>query len=284
MEAKRNIVIVLVTSCLLFTPFGAWKMSAQQAVAPGDAGKPQTQDDPLAELIPENRDLFNALREAAKEGRDADVLADGKKLIPGLQKDTPLADFVTLLTANAAAEAGETSYALSIAKPLSDAHGDDWRVAALLTRLYAESGNTELRDQQIVRLIDLHKRTSDPDFAKLHTFPIQKIQLHSGYALFLYPFEPLKPHNAYLIALIYTSDGKQDYRIEIDSEDVDQAFFKPKKPGDRRFSIDSYRQNGTNPDWPESQALHGFIDGVFGYDAMRDRIMQIANGEVPKQK
>jgi hypothetical protein len=238
----------------------------------------------LAELTAENRDLFYALREAAKKGNDADVLADGKKLLPALQTGTPLANFVTLLTAESATEVGETSYALSIAKPLFDAHADDWHVAALLTRLYAESGDETLRDQQIVRLIDLHKRTSDPDFAKLHTFPIQKIKLHSGYAVFLYPFEPLKPHNVYLLALIYTKEDKQDYRIEIDSEEVDQAFFKPKKPGDRRFSIDSYRQNETNPNWPESQALHGFIDGVFDYDAMRDRMMQIANGEESKQK
>jgi hypothetical protein len=284
MEAKRNVFIVLVTFCLLIMLPLARQMPAQQAVAPDDTGKPQAHHDPLAELTPENRDLFYALREAAKKGNDADVLTDGKRLLPALQTGTPLADFVTLLTANAATEAGETSYALSLAKPLFGAHADDWRVAALLTRLYAESGDKALRDQQIAFLTDLHKRTSDPDFAKLHTFPIQKIKLHSGNAVFLYPFEPLKPHNAYLVALIYSNDGKQDHRIEIDSEDVDQAFFKPKKAGERRFSIDSYRQNETNPNWPESQALHGFIDGVFDYDAMRDRMLQIANGEESKEK
>lgn len=284
MDAKRKTFIVLGALCLQVMLSSALQISAQQSVAADDTGKPRADHDPLAELTPENRDLFYALREAAKKGNDADVLTDGKKLLPALQAGTPLADFVTLLTANAATEAGETSYALSLAKPLFDAHADDWRVAALLTRLYAESGDTTLRDQQIVRLTDLHKRTSDPDFAKLHTFPIQKNKLHSGYALFLYPFEPLSRHNVYLVALIYTSEGKQDCRIEIDSEDVDQAFFKPKKPGDRRFSIDSYRQNETNPNWPESQALHGFIDGVFDYDAMRDRMMQIANGEDSKQK
>jgi len=284
MAAKRNILVALVNFCLLIMLSFAWQMSAQQAVAPGDTGKPQENHDPLADLTPENRDLFYALREAAKKGNDADVLTDGKRLLPALQTSTPLADFVTLLTANAATEAGETSYALSLAKPLFDSHKDDWRVAALLTRLYAEDGDKTLRDQQIVRLTDLHKRTSDQDFAKLHTFPIQKIKLHSGYALFLYPFEPLKGHNVYLLALIFSSEDKQVSRIEIDSEEVDQAFSKPKRPGERRFSIDSYRQNETNPNWPESQALHGFIDGVFDYDAMRDRIIQIANGENSKQK
>jgi len=169
-------------------------------------------------------------------------------------------------------------------KPFVDAHPMDWHSASLLVRTYAERGEKELRDQQIAHLIDLHKQTTDPDFAKLHIFPIQKMKLHSGYALFLYPFKPMGRDNVYLMALIFTSEGKQGYRIEIDSDDVDQAFFKPNKPGERRFSIDSYRQNETNPNWPESQSLFGFIDGVFDYDAMRDRMITIANGEESQQK
>jgi hypothetical protein len=261
-----------------------WQLSAQQAAAPDATGKPQEHHDPLSELTPENRALFDALQEAARHGHDPDVLTNGKKLLPALQTGTPLTDFVTLLTANAAAEAGETSYALSLVKPLVDAHPDDWHVAALLARLYAESGEKALRDQQVARVVALHKQSTDPDFTKLHIFPIQKIKLHSGSAVFLYPFEPMGRHNVYLVALIYTNEGKQNYRIEIDSEDVDQAFFKAKKPGDRRFSIDSYRENETNPNWPESQALHGFIDGVFDYDTMRDRMVIVANGEEPQQK
>lgn len=105
------------------------------------------------------------------------------------------------------------------------------------------------------------------------------MKLQSGYAVFLYPFEPVKPHNAFLVALIYTSDEKQDYRLELDSEDVDQAFFKPKRSGERRFSIDSYRKNENNENWPESQALHGFVDGAFDYDQMRDLLVTAANGE-----
>jgi len=212
------------------------------------------------------------------------VLTDGKKLLPALKTDTPLADFVTQLTAGAAVETGDTGYALALMKPFMEAHPKDWHGAALLARIYAESGEKALRDQQIAHLLDLHKQTTDSDFAKLHIFPIQKVKLHSGYAVFLYPFEPMGRDNAYLVALIYTNEGKQDYRIEIDSDDVDQAFFKAKKRGDRRFSIDSYRQNKTNSNWPESQALHGFIDGVFDYDAMRDRMITIANGEESQQK
>ena len=284
MNAKRKICIALGAFCLLSALSATCELSAQQTAAPAAAGNSQSLQDLIAELPPEQHALFNALREAVQEGHDTDVLADGKKLLLGLQTNTSLADFVTQITAGAAIETGDTSYSLALIKPFVDAHPKDWHAAALLVRVYAESGEKALRDQQIAHLLDLHKQTSDPDFAKLHIFPIQKVRLHSGYAVFLYPFEPLKPYNTYLVAMIYTSDGKSDYRLHIGSEDADQAFFKPKKPGERRFSIDSYRKNEKNANWPESQALHGFIDGVFDYDTMRDRMMKVANpDELPRK-
>jgi len=255
-----------------------------QSAASTDATTAPTQTDPLAGLSPENRELFDRLREAAQQNDDATTLATGKKLLPALEPGTPVCNFVTQLTAGSAVETGETAYALTLLKPFTDAHPDDWRAATLLARVYAESGEVAPRDQQIARVIALHKTASDPNFAKLHVFPIQKVKLHSGYAVFLYPFEPLKPYNTYLVALVYTSEGKPDFRLELGSEDADQAFFKPKKPGERRFSIDSYRKNEKDENLPESQALHGFVDGVFDYDRMRDLMVKAANGEALTQK
>ena len=281
MEARRTTVVLLGSLGLLICLNMAWELPAQQPTAPADTGSPKAHQDPLAEFSPENLALFNTLREAAEQGRDADVVANGKKLLPVLKPATPLADFVTQLTATSALETGETSYALTLMKPLVDAHPEDWHAAAILTRLYAESGDKALLDQQIAHMLVLHKQTADPAFARLRTFPIQKVALRSGSAVFLYPFEPIGRHNSYLIALIYTQEGKASYRIELESDSVDQAFFKPKHPGERRFSIDSFRQNETNPNWPESQALHGFVDGVFDYDTMRDLMVKTANGEEP---
>ena len=254
-------------------------LPAQQPPAQQTPENSQSVIDPLADLSPENRALFDTLQKAAQQNDDATTLDTGKKLLPALKPGTRLCDFVTQMTAGSAVETGDTTYALSLLKPFTDAHADDWRAAALLARAYAESGDKAHRDQQIAYLVKLHKKTSDPDFAKLHTFPIQKVKLKSGYAVFIYPFEPLKPFNTYLAALIYASDDKYDYRLELGSEDADQAFFKPKQPGERRFSIDSYNKNETNPALPESQALMGFIDGVFDYDRMRDLMVKSANGE-----
>ncbi len=279
MEAGCKTVLLWGTLGLLICLNMALELPAQQPTAPANAGNSQAHQDPLTELSPENRALFNTLREAAQQGRDTDVVANGKMLLPVLKPETPLADFVTQLTATSALETGETDYALTLMRPLADAHPKDWHAAAVLTRLYAESGDKALRDQQIAHMVALHKKTPDAAFAKLHTFPIQKVTLHSGSAVFLYPFEPLGPHNSYLVALIYTKEGKASYRIELESDDVDQAFFKPKHPGERRFSIDTFRQNETNPNWPESQALHGFVDGMFDYDTMRDLMVKTANGE-----
>jgi len=276
MRSKRKIVLLGA-----FSLMAALGLPAQQQPARDDAENVRVTDDSLADLSPENRALFDAVRNAAQHGHDAAVLANGRKLLSALKPDSPLANFVTQLTAGAAIETGETSYALTLLRPYVDAHPKDWQAAALLARAFAESDEKALRDQQIAHMLELHKQTADPNFGKLHVFPIQKVKLHSGYAVFLYPFEPLKPYNTYLVALIYTNtnDDKADYRIELGSEDADQAFFKPKKAGERRFSIDSYRKNETNEKWPESQALHGFVDGVFDYDRMRDLMVKAANGE-----
>jgi hypothetical protein len=261
----------------------AWRLPAQQPATPDGTQNNQTlnnsQSDSLSDLSVQNRALFDSIRDAAQTGRNADLLADGKKLLPALRPDSQLANFVAQLMAQAALDTGDKSYALTLVKPIADAHPDDWHAAALLGRLYAETGDKTLRDQQIAHLLALHKQTSDAAFTRLHVFPIQKVPLHSGYAVFLYPFEPLKPFNVYLLALVYTADDKVDYRLQLESDDGDQAFFKPKKPGERRFSIDSYRTTDVNGKTSESQALHGFIDGVFDYDTMRDLIVKSANDE-----
>jgi hypothetical protein len=261
----------------IFFLTATWCLTAQQSVTPTDEAHAQTSSDPLAELSLKDRALFGALREAAQKGNGAGVLENGRKLLPALKTGTPLTDLVTNLTANAATEAGETSYALSLIKPLAEAHPQDWRSAALLVRLYAESGEKDLRDKQITQLIAMHKQTSDEYFAKLHIFPIQKVKMRSGYVVFLYPFEPLGSHNSYLIAMVYTNEGKENFRIELESDALDQASFKAKKPGERRFSVDTFRKNEKNPDWPESQSLHGFIDGVFNYDVMREQMLKVTN-------
>lgn len=271
MKAKQLFGQAILILALAAVPF----LRAQQPQAPAGSAAVQANTDPLAGLTPENRELFEALRNAAQLNDDATVLAEGKKLLPALTPGTPLHDFVTELTAGSAVETGDTTYALSLLKPFTAAHPDDWHSASLLARAYAETGDKAQRDEQIAHVLALHKSSSDPAFTKLHIFPIQKVALHSGYAVFLYPFAPLAPDNVYLLALIYTPEGKMDYRIELESEDGDQAFFKPEHPGDRRFSIDSIRQTANG----ESQALHGFVDGAFDYDRMRDLMVRTANGE-----
>lgn len=236
----------------------------------------------MAGLSPEVHDQFNQLRQAVQKQQNAEVYTLGKKLLAALPPDTRLANFVTQITAGAALDIGNIDSALALTKPLANTHPTDWHAATLLARLYAESGHKELRDRQITHVLDLHKTNTDPDFAQLHVFPIQKVLLHSGYAVFLYPFTPIGRHNSYLIALIYTKEDKIDYRIELESDDVDQAFFKAKKPGERRFSIDSFRASEEKNNPFESQALHGFVDGVFDYDTMRDAMLKTANAEKPQ--
>ena len=274
-KAKRRFSSRSAAFALIVALFAVIPVRGQGSQGSADSATAQTGSDPLAGLTPENRELFEALRNAARLNDNATALAEGKRLLPALTPGTPLCDFVTELTAGSAVETGDRAYALSLLKSFTISHPEEWRAASLLARAYAESGDKAQRDEQIAHVIALHKSSSDPAFTKLHVFPIQKVALHSGYAVFLYPFEPLRPFNVYLLALIYTPEGKLDYRLELESEDVDQALFKPKRPGERRFSIDSMRHT----DAGESQALFGFVDGVFDYDRMQDLIVKVANGE-----
>jgi len=280
MEAKQELGVTSVSlGLILALAFVSPLLRGQQPAISANSPTAQTQGDPLGALSPESRALFDALRRAAQQNDDATTLETGKKLLPALTPGTPLRDFVTQLTAGSAVETGDTAYALTLLKPFTDAHRDDWRAASLLARVYAESGDKTSRDQQVAHVIALHQKTSDPAFAKLHAFPIQKVALHPGYAIFLYPFEPVGKFHTYLIALVYTGASKEDYRIELESDYVDQAFFKPKHRGERRFSIDTYRESDTDGKPGMTQALHGFVDGVFDYDAMRDRMVATANDE-----
>ncbi|HEY2861275.1 MAG TPA: hypothetical protein VGJ21_22895 [Terracidiphilus sp.] len=278
MEAQWKCCTPVLASLLVLTlSAGVHSLTAQQPASAPDSTASQGQSDPLADLSPENRALFDALRNAAQQGDDAGAFASGKKLLPVLKPNTRLWNFVTQVTAGSALEMGDAAYAISLLKPFTEVNPEDWRAASLLARSYAETGAKVLRDQQIARVIALHNKTKDPDFAKLHIFPIQKVKLHSGFAIFLYPFEPEGKFNIHLVALVYTSDGKESFRIQLESDDADQAFFKPKHPGERRFSIDTYSP-GTDGKAGETQALHGFLDGVFDYDVMRDRMVDVANG------
>ena len=106
----------------------------QQPGAPDNSANPQAQTDPLAELSPENRALFDNLRQAAQQNDDAATVAAGKKLLTALKLDSSLIDFVTELTAGSAIETGETADALTLLKPFSAVHPDDWRTASHLAR------------------------------------------------------------------------------------------------------------------------------------------------------
>jgi hypothetical protein len=284
MKIKRKSGLLWSVSCLILFLTATWYLPAQQAPTPAEKDHAQTPSDPLAEMTPENHALFYAFREAIKKENLGDALDNGRKLLPALRPGTELANIVTKLTAQAALETGDTSYALTLIKPMEEFPRTDWVAAEILARLYAESENKELRDRQIAHLLDLHSHTSDKQIAEQQTFTIQTVNLHSGYAIFLYPFKPPEPKSTYLIAEIWTGEGKYAYRIVVGSEPEDQLFFKAKHPGERRFSFDLFRKNEKHPNGRESRKLLGYVEGVFDYDYMRDCVVNIANGDTLPQR
>lgn len=71
--------------------------------------------------------------------------------------------------------------------------------------------------------------------------------------------------------------GKQVYRIALESDDGDQTFFAKEHPkeaaaGQRRFSMDGYGQN--------THSTYRFYDGEPTYAQVRDEVMQSFSGKM----
>ncbi len=67
----------------------------------------------------------------------------------------------------------------------------------------------------------------------------------------------------------------------LDSDDGDQVYVRQIHPdlaakGDRRFSLDAFAPSRTSPDGKVDHALIQFFDGTPSYDAVKERILTIA--------
>jgi hypothetical protein len=91
------------------------------------------------------------------------------------------------------------------------------------------------------------------------------------------------PHNTHLTAQIDDASGAMVLRIELDSDDPDQVYFKQIHPelaarGERRYSLDAFASDKLLPDSKaDHHELIQFFDGAPSYDVVWERILAMAN-------
>jgi hypothetical protein len=205
-------------------------------------------------------------------------------LLAELPQNTLAQSAMAERTAEAALEAGDLAYVISLLKPIEERDGSDCLARVLLARADAENGQSAERDAEISALTALHTQNRESPAGKLDVFLLEQHSLKGGgIARIWYVLQPWGPHNTYLYSEIFDASGGTVVRIELDSDDGDQVSFKQIHPelaakGDREFSLDAFAPDQTLPsgEIDHPHALIQFYDGRPSYDAVRERILAIA--------
>lgn len=220
-----------------------------------------------------------------KAEKFAEALAIYKPLVAAHPGESVLAKFA----AEAAINVGERDYALGLLMPIEQANASDWQATALVTRLFAESGNKAGRDAEMARMVDLHNRGVIP--AQLNQYLIECVRENDKTLRIWHSLVPWGNQKVYDYARVFDSNGEVVLRIEVESMDIDQIGFAKSHPseaaaGVRVFSFDTFSPTVTNANGTMSY-MHGTVDMFSGqpsYDAVHKAFTEIAFGKYEKQE
>src|SRR5258708_586322 len=149
----------------------------------------------LGRLTRSQKEAFSKSQDTLIAGRYADALAELRDLLAQLPRNTPAQNAMAERTAEAALEAGERAYAISLLKPIEERDGNDCSERTLLTRAYAEDGRSAERDAEISALIALHKHAPKSPAGKLDVFLLEQHILTRGAILSISsPLPTQHPH------------------------------------------------------------------------------------------
>ncbi|HEY4358638.1 MAG TPA: hypothetical protein VGN16_23025 [Acidobacteriaceae bacterium] len=237
----------------------------------------------LGKLTHAQKDAFMESQNQFIAGHYADALAALRTLLAQVPANIPAQTALAERAAEAAIEAGERTYAISLLKPIEEHDGHDCLARVLLGRAHAEEGHAADRDAEVSALVALHKAASGSSAGKLDGFLLEKHVLKGGGSVSIwYVLRPWGPHHTYLYSEILDVSGGMVVRLELDSDDGDQVYFKEIHPelvakGDRRYSLDAFAVEEVSPGYKKEQhALIQFYEGWPPYDTVRERILAIA--------
>lgn len=231
-------------------------------------------------LTAEQQQLFATAKQDFGQQHFTDALTKMRALHEQVPSNTTISE----ATAETALTAGDPQYALSILKPF-EGSGDGYALT-FLARAYAETHQNDLRDAEIKTLLALHQTSTDARFKQLQQFLLEQVFTPPGYVDIYYSLTPWSRYNIYAMARVFNAAGKQQFRITLESSDMDQAPWARQHPdlaakGMRVFSLDGYSepQPGPNGTSTQTHATYGFLDGQPSYEDLRKRMLTIAAGK-----
>jgi hypothetical protein len=243
-------------------------------------GNVETGQELLARLTPAQKEQFGTAGKAFDAHQYADALAGFKALL----KELPGDPVITKFASEASLQTGDTTFPLEQLKPIVKENPDDWQAVSLLTRAYAESGDTADRDTGMAQMVDLHKRGVAPP--KLQQYTIERIKTGDNFLVIRTSIVPWGYYNVYDLGQLMDSQGNILLRVTIESGDFDQPLFAKQHPkeaaaGLREFSLDAYRDSGVNAGGQRTQThtTYKFFIGQPSYDTVRQAFLDVATGK-----
>jgi hypothetical protein len=274
-----SLVLLLTAAALTASPLTAQLVSQHQLTMRCDppAGT-------LSRLTKAQKKAFMDAEELHVARRYADAIAGLRGLMAQLPQNPPAQSVIAERIAEASLEAGDQAAAISLLKPIEERDGSDCLARTLLARADAETGKLAERDAEISALTALHNQDPKSPAGRLDGFELEKHIFKGGGGVAIgYLLHPVGPHNTHLTAQIDDASGAIVLRIELDSDDPDQIYFKEIHPelvakGERRYSLDAFASDKLVPDSnADHHELIQFYEGAPSYDTVRERILAIAN-------
>ncbi len=255
-------------------------ITSAQATPAAQTQPPRPPNDSVASLTPEQRQQFDIASKAFSAGNYSDALTIYKTLLAAHPGDPLFSKYA----AEAALNSGDTAYALQTLQPIEALNADDWQAATLLARAYAESGDKQHRDAEMLRLADLHKRGITPP--RLTQYIIEKIHAGDRTIILFNSFEPWGMYKIQNYARVLDYQGNLLLLVTLESGDFDQPLFAKEHPkeaaaGARSFSLDAYKDTGVNSTGQKTQThfTFKFFVGQPTYDVVRQEIIAVATGK-----
>ena len=237
-------------------------------------------------FTPEQQQKLDAANRLFQSGQNADALRNYKELLSQVPASDPHHNLLAKLASESALNIGENSFVLGTLLPIETADPNDWQATALLARLYAQTGQKDLRDAELAQLVDLHRRAASPQIAKLQQIPLETIPFRDGTIRIFFSLEPWGNYKVYLMSRVYDHSGKQVFRVTLESADFDQPQFAKEHPdlaakGVRCFSLDGYGPDiqMANGQTTQIHSTYGFYTGKPDYDTYRARVLDIAENQ-----